>query len=162
MNRYTLLFAATVFVCASTPAATCRSQAAAAAGREIGYSRDETAAKRVEQKESQSSDAVGRCVTGITNILVMPTFPSLTDIFTTAVDRVCTVAIDRIRDGLPPAPAVPGQGGVPNPTVPPWPALPLPPARPIAPPAPATTATAGTGPSSGAAASSDFWRAIWR
>ncbi|UUZ54072.1 hypothetical protein LP419_37500 [Massilia sp. H-1] len=93
------------------------------------------------KSESASSDMIGKCVGGITSVVVVPTFPSLSDIFARAGDRICHVASDRLRDAttLPPL-TVPGMPGLPGTAIP---VLPF--AAPIAPPAPA-----------------NFWERIWR
>ncbi|MBA5690534.1 hypothetical protein [Rugamonas apoptosis] len=162
MKRHLPVLVATLLIFSDVSATTCRSQTAAMAGSRTGYSRDEGAATRVEQKESQSSDAVGRCVSGITTINVMPTFPSLSDIFNSVIERACTVAIDRLRDV--PIPGTPGGAGTGDlPGLPAWPSLPgssspTPSpgdpggAIPIVPTTPSTTL--GT-------TASDLWRAIW-
>lgn len=163
MKRYVPLLVVSLFIVAEVSAATCRSQIAASAGSAAGYSRDETAAKQVEQKESISSDAVGRCVSGITSIVVVPTFPSLSEIFSAAIGRVCAVAIDKIREGLPRPTGVPGIGSGTGVTiVPSWPVLPEPSGYSVSSSLPAKLPAKAAPPSSAPAAASDSWRAIWR
>lgn len=162
MTRHLTILVAALLVSLNASAATCRSQTAAMAGSHTGYSRDEDAATRVEQKESESSDAVGRCISGITTITVMPTFPSLSDIFDSVLTRACTVAIDRIRNPG-------GSGSVAMPGWPSWPSLSSSPAVPGGPSAPTSpTYSGGTPPfvpgtpaSAAPATPSALLRAIW-
>lgn len=115
----------------ATPAlGKCRVAEAAEAGSRVGFERDRAAAIENEQRESASSSVIGKCVNGITSVIVVPTFPSLSDIFAQAVNRVCRVANDKIRQASSlPSLAV---GGLPSTTIPlptrPGPSIPVPPA----------------------------------
>jgi len=112
-----LIIGATFVVCTSVCAAPCRAQKAAELGSKAGYSRDKTAAEDMEKKASESSDVLAKCVKGITTITVVPTFPSLADIFTGVMEKACKVSIDKVRDalprGMPGIPVIPGLPGVP-------------------------------------------------
>ncbi|WP_150119026.1 hypothetical protein [Massilia sp. NR 4-1] len=114
---YLLLLAATFVVCTSAGAAPCRALKAAELGSKAGYMRDKTAAEEMEKRASESSDVLEKCIKSITAVTVVPTFPSLTDIFTGAMERACKVSIDRVRAALPPGmpgiPVIPGLPGAP-------------------------------------------------
>jgi hypothetical protein len=87
----------------------CRAQVAAAAGSQYGYEREKAAAIENERREAASSDVLGKCIGGITSVVVAPAFPSLGDIFNQAANRVCRVASDKLRQGATlPSPGVPG------------------------------------------------------
>lgn len=118
----------------------CSSAAAAAQGARAGYERDRAAAEANEQRESASSDTIGRCLAGVTSIVVVPTFPSLGDIFSNALEKMCHVASSKVREGT----------RLPNPTIPggPTTSVPLP---------------VGTQAQTGRALpQSSFWNQTWR
>jgi hypothetical protein len=127
--------------CATAQSAICRSEAAAIQGGQYGYNRDKNAAVENESRENASSELVGKCIGGITSVVVVPAFPSLGDIFSRAADKVCHVATARIRDAatLPSLPTLPGipTTGIPVPVI-----MPAPRPTPVA--------------------SGDFWSRIWR
>lgn len=164
MKRYLSVLAAMLLIYTDVSATTCRSQTAAVAGSRSGYDRDKVAATQVEQKESQSSDVVGRCVSGITAISVVPTFPSLSDIFNAVVERACTVAIDRIRDvSVSVASGIPAVGDTPgSPSLPSWPSLSGMPGSSGSPASPASTPLSTAPATTAPATITDLWRAIWR
>lgn len=90
----------TLFFCATTSqAATCRSGNAAVRGSQQGYERDKQAAEQVAKTEQSSSDILGKCVGGITGVLTVPQFPSLSDIFNQVQNKVCQIARNQI-DGV--------------------------------------------------------------
>jgi hypothetical protein len=62
--------------------ANCRVADAARIGSEAGLARDKAAAMQTAEQERKSSDILGRCISGITSIQVVPMFPSPMDIFT--------------------------------------------------------------------------------
>lgn len=127
--------------CASSHAA-CRSEVAAIQGAQYGYKRDKTAAIENEKRESASSNVVGRCVGGISSILVVPVFPSLGEIFNKAAEKACRIASDKIREAT----------QIPTMEIPGVPTTSIPIQFPITPPpAPIKTDTPGT-----------FWNRIWR
>lgn len=128
-------------VCASSHSA-CRSEAAAIQGAQYGYNRDKTAAIENEKRESASSNVVGRCVGGISSILVVPVFPSLGDIFNNAAEKACRVASDKIREAT----------QIPTMEIPGVPTRSIPIQFPIVPPPPPSQ----TDPNS------TFWSRIWR
>lgn len=121
--------------------AACPAETAARNGAAQGYNRDRTAAIETEKRESASSEMLGKCIGGITSVIVVPTFPSLGDIFARARDKVCHVASDRIRE----ATSIPGFGmpGLPSTSIP----VPIIPSQPQTVPASAST---------------NFWERIWR
>lgn len=117
MRAKFLIIGATLVACTSVSAAPCRAQKAAELGSKAGYQRDKTAAEEMEKKASESSDVLAKCIKGITTVTVVPTFPSLTDIFTGVMEKACKVSIDKVRAALPPGmsgiPVIPGLPGVP-------------------------------------------------
>jgi hypothetical protein len=139
-HRIAVAVLACAGACAGAHSATCRSEAAAVLGGQNGFSRDKNAAVENENRENASSELVGKCIGGITSVVVVPVFPSLGDIFSRAADKVCHVASARIRDAATlPAPAIPGL---------PTTGIPIPVTAPAPRPAPL--------------AASDFWSRIWR
>lgn len=118
----------------------CRSAAAAAQGAQSGYERDRAAAEANEQRESASSDTIGRCLSGVTSIVVVPAFPSLGDIFSNALDKMCHVASRKVREST----------KLPNPTIPGVPTTTIP--QPVGAPAPTNRAFP----------QSSFWNQTWR
>ena len=157
--RTKILITALAVVCtASASAAPCRAQKAAEAGSKAGYSRDKVAAEEMEKRTSESSDVLAKCVKGITTVTVVPTFPSLADIFAGVVEKACRVSIDKVRSALPPGmgsvPVIPGLPGVP--TKPGDLEVPVP-RMPVAAPA-----RVGGAPLPPAAKSEDLWKRVWR
>jgi hypothetical protein len=160
MRAKFLLIGATFVACTSVSAAPCRAQKAAELGSKAGYLRDKTAAEEMEKRASESSDVLAKCIKGITTVTVVPTFPSLTDIFTGVMEKACKVSIDKVRAALPPGisgiPVIPGPTG-PGDLVRPVPGVPgVPSARtaipsPIAGPPPEPTSK-----------SAELWKRIWR
>ncbi len=120
--------------------ATCPPEAAARLGAQNGYNRDKNAAIDTEKRENASSETIGKCIGGITSVIVVPAFPSLSDIFARAADKVCHVASDKIRE----ATTLPGftVPGLPTTSIP---VRLLPPVAPIAPVTPPS-----------------LWERIWR
>lgn len=118
MRARFLIVCAAFVACTSAGAAPCRAQRAAELGKEAGYLRDKTAAEEMEKRASESSDVLAKCIKGITTVTVVPTFPSLTDIFAGVLEKACKVSIDKVRAALPPGmsgvPVIPGLPGVPR------------------------------------------------
>ena len=127
--------------------ANCRAADAAKVGADAGLARDQAAAMATADNEKTNSDVLGKCISGITSIIVVPTFPSLMSIFDAALTKMCKMASDAIprvpnfnlAAGIPVIPGgivpAPGQVSV-----------------------PVNISPAATIP----AASSDFWSKIWR
>jgi len=113
VNSHTRIVCAALLIAVNQAApawsADCRSETAAKAGAQQGYERDKNAAIETEWRESASSDVIGRCIGGITSIIVVPTFPSLQQIFAQAAQKMCNVARDKIRE----AATIPS-GGIPG------------------------------------------------
>jgi len=125
--------------------ANCRAADAAKAGGDAGLARDQAAATETANNESANSDTLGKCINGITSIVVAPTFPSLTSIFEAATTKMCKLASDNIPRVPPidPATVIPLlSNGVP----------------------PTPLATPGDHPSTPETpvSSSSFWSKIWR
>lgn len=163
MRTKFLISALAVLFATSASAAPCRAQKAAEAGSKAGYTRDKVAAEEMEKRTSDSSDVLAKCIKGITAVTVVPTFPSLADIFAGVVDKACRVSIDKVRSALPPrmesVPVIPGLPGVPvrpgDLEVPvPVPGLPLKPS--VGP------VRAGAAMSPSPARSDELWKRVWR
>lgn len=122
----------------------CRAGDAAKLGSDAGLVRDQAAAMQTAQKERSNSDTLGKCITGITSIQVVPTFPSLMDIFDKAAKKMCALASGAIPNG---PIFIPGTG-VPAATV----------GTSQAPALPVGVPTSGSLPAS----SSSFWSKIWQ
>ncbi|MBY0240847.1 MAG: hypothetical protein K2X55_16160 [Burkholderiaceae bacterium] len=152
--RYIMIITIVV-ACTSTSAAPCAAQKAAERGSKTGYERDKTAAEEMEKKASESSDVLAKCIKGITTVTVVPTFPSLSDIFAGAMEKVCKVSIDKVRAGLPPGmsgvPARPGDLIRPVPGIPGVPTVPT-----------GVPSRSGGAPTETASKSAEFWKRIWR
>lgn len=142
-------------------AVTCRSGTAAVQGGQAGYGNDTRKADETEQKDRSSSDILGRCVSGVTGILTIPTFPSLSDIFNAVKEQVCRIASAQVHEAVgsvtgqidealrgvnDTARQIPGQGG--SVIVP----------VPVTPPVGINAAPAANSSSS----LSDYWQRIWR
>lgn len=120
-------------------AADCPQAAAAREGARRGYERDRAAALEIERRENASSEMIGKCIGGITSVVVVPTFPSLSDIFARAEDNICHVAGNRLREATTlPVLGIPGVPGT---------SVPVTIVPPIGTPVPAPT---------------NFWERIWR
>lgn len=122
--------------------ANCRVAYAAKAGGDAGLARDQAAATTAADTERTNSDTLGKCITSITSITVVPTFPSLTDIFNAAATKMCRLA----GDAIPRVPPIVLGTGIPLPAG----SLPIPAPLPL------------PGNPRSAAPPSDLWSKIWR
>lgn len=164
MHARFLIVGATFVACTSVGAAPCRAQKAAELGKEAGFLRDKAAAEEMEKKASESSDVLAKCIKGITTVTVVPTFPSLTDIFAGVMEKACKVSIDKVRAALPPGmsgiPIIPGLPGAPTgpgDLIRPVPGIPGIPPAPTAIP----SRIGGVAPEP-ASKSAELWKRIWR
>jgi len=102
-NIQTALMA--VFFCLTSftaDATGCRAATAAKAGSEAGYSAAKKASDAWSERESQMSDQMQNCLSGIRDISVsMPHLPSLQDIMNKASEKVCSAMTDKINSYLP-------------------------------------------------------------
>lgn len=95
---------AVFFCCASfaAGAASCRAGTAAQAGSEAGYNAAKKANDAWAARESQTSDQLQNCLSGIRNISIsLPNLPSLQDIMNQASEKVCSAMTDKINSNLP-------------------------------------------------------------
>lgn len=94
-----------VFLCFASftaDAAGCRAASAAKAGSEAGYNAAKKASDAWSERESQMSDQMQNCLSGIRNISVsLPHFPSLQDIMNQASEKVCSAMTDKVNSYLP-------------------------------------------------------------
>ncbi len=115
-----VLTLSTLLVAVNAQAA-CRAVEAAKLGSEAGLARDNAAAVQAAEQERSNSDILGKCITGVTSIQVMPTFPSLMDIFNQAATRMCRLANNAIPRPLSSVPGVRGSisnFGITTPSIP--------------------------------------------
>lgn len=83
-------------------AAACRSGTAAQAGSESGYNAAKKANDAWAARESQTSDQLQKCLSGIRDISIsLPHLPNLQDIMNQASEKVCGALTDKINDNLP-------------------------------------------------------------
>jgi TraL protein len=127
--------------------ANCRAADAAKVGGDAGLARDQAAATATAESERINSDTLGKCISGITSIVVVPTFPSLMSIFEAAATKMCKLASDAIPR-LPPI--GPGLG------------TPLSSSDIIPATAPLAISVDLRSPPAVTAPPSDFWSKIWR
>lgn len=86
----------------SAVAATCRAGSAAQAGSEAGYHAAKKASDAWSARESQTSEQLQNCLSGIRNISIsLPHLPSLQDIMNQASEKVCSAMTDKINSYLP-------------------------------------------------------------
>jgi TraL protein len=79
-------------------AGTCRSGDAAIIGAQAGYENEINQINKQSDNSKTSSDLMGKCISGVTGVIVMPTFPDLGAIWQEMIDKVCKTASDRISD----------------------------------------------------------------
>ncbi|MET3132793.1 hypothetical protein AAKU55_003073 [Oxalobacteraceae bacterium GrIS 1.11] len=140
------IFALAALLVSAGVQANCRSADAAKVGGDAGFARDQAAAMQTAEKNNLNSDALGKCISGITSIQVVPAFPSLMDIFNAAATKMCKLASDAIPHGTTSAPvtgASAAAGTAPAPAVP-------------------AGTDAARSPAETPARTSDFWSRIWR
>lgn len=105
MKKHTATaFMAVFFYCTTfgAGAATCRSGTAAQTGSEAGYNAAKKANDAWAARESQTSDQLQNCLSGIRNISIsLPNLPSLQDIMNQASEKVCGALTDKINSNLP-------------------------------------------------------------
>lgn len=102
-NSMTALVA--VFFCCTSfaaGAAGCRAGTAAQTGSEAGYNAAKKASDAWSARESQTSEQLQNCLSGIRNISIsLPNLPSLQDIMNQASEKVCSAMTDKINSNLP-------------------------------------------------------------
>ncbi|MEQ9927998.1 conjugal transfer protein [Pectobacterium parvum] len=104
MNKSLTALVAVFFCCAAfaADAAICRAGTAAQVGSEAGYNAAKKASDAWAVRESQTSDQLQKCLSGIRNISIsLPHFPSLQDIMNQASEKVCGALTDKINSHLP-------------------------------------------------------------
>lgn len=105
MNKpLTAAIMAVFFCCMSVPAQAsgCRAGSAAQTGSEAGYNAAKKANDAWAVRESQTSEQLQNCLSGIRDISIsMPHLPSLQDIINKATDKVCNAITDKINSNLP-------------------------------------------------------------
>lgn len=105
MKKHTLTAAlAAVLFCVSISsiASTCRAGSAAQTGSDAGYNAAKKASDAWSARESQTSDQLQNCLSGIRNISIsLPNLPSLQDIMNQASEKVCSAMTDKINSNLP-------------------------------------------------------------
>ncbi|SFF38016.1 TraL protein [Kosakonia radicincitans] len=105
MKNHTATALVAVFFCCSTfaaDAANCRAGTAAQTGSEAGYNTAKKASDAWSARESQTSDQLQNCLSGIRNISIsLPNLPSLQDIMNQASEKVCSALTDKINSNLP-------------------------------------------------------------
>lgn len=105
MKKHTATALVAVFFCCTAfhaGAATCRAGTAAQTGSEAGYNAAKKANDAWAARESQTSDQLQNCLSGIRNISIsLPNLPSLQDIMNQASEKVCGALTDKINSNLP-------------------------------------------------------------
>lgn len=105
MKKHTLTAAlAAVLFCVPLTgiSATCRAGSAAQTGSDAGYNAAKKASDAWSARESQTSDQLQNCLSGIRNISIsLPNLPSLQDIMNQASEKVCSAMTDKINSNLP-------------------------------------------------------------
>ncbi|QAB32643.1 conjugal transfer protein [Pantoea ananatis] len=104
MKKHTATALVAVFLCTTftANAATCRAGSAAQTGSEAGYNAAKKANDAWAARESQTSDQLQSCLSGIRNISIsLPNLPSLQDIMNKASEKVCGALSDKINSNLP-------------------------------------------------------------
>ena len=105
MKKQHLTALVAVFFCCTAfaaGAATCRAGSAAQTGSEAGYNAAKKANDAWAARESQTSDQLQNCLSGIRNISIsLPNLPSLQDIMNQASEKVCGALTDKINSNLP-------------------------------------------------------------
>ncbi|WP_099289594.1 conjugal transfer protein [Erwinia amylovora] len=105
MKKHTQTALVAVFFCftsLSAGAATCRAGSAAQTGSEAGYNAAKKASDAWSERESQTSDQLQNCLSGIRDISIsLPNLPSLQDIMNQASEKVCSAMTDKINSYLP-------------------------------------------------------------
>ncbi|MGP2416720.1 MULTISPECIES: hypothetical protein [Pantoea] len=104
MKKYISTALVAVFLCTTftASAATCRAGSAAQTGSEAGYNAAKKANDAWAARESQTSDQLQSCLSGIRNISIsLPNLPSLQDIMNKASEKVCGALSDKINSNLP-------------------------------------------------------------
>jgi len=103
-NKTATALVAVFFCCTAfgAGAATCRSGSAAQTGSEAGYNAAKKASDAWAARESQTSDQLQNCLSGIRNISIsLPNLPSLQDIMNQASEKVCGALTDKVNSNLP-------------------------------------------------------------
>ncbi|MBY4841123.1 conjugal transfer protein [Pantoea sp. DY-5] len=105
MKKHSATALVAVFFCCTAfaaSAATCRAGSAAQTGSEAGYNAAKKANDAWAARESQTSDQLQNCLSGIRNISIrLPNLPSLQDIMNQASEKVCGALTDKINSNLP-------------------------------------------------------------
>jgi TraL protein len=93
-----IIIIATLLVSSCSYGATCRSGAAAAEGAQSAY--DAAIAKINSENDAlkNSSEVIGTCISAVTGVVTVPTFPDLGSIWSDIMNQVCKTASDKISD----------------------------------------------------------------
>jgi TraL protein len=81
-------------------AVNCRSGDAALRGSQVGYDRDKQAAEQTAKNDRSLSDTLGKCIGGITGVVTVPQFPSLSDIYDQVKKKICKLASDQAHNSV--------------------------------------------------------------
>lgn len=105
MKKQTATALVAVFFCCTSvaaAAATCRAGSAAETGSVAAYIAAKKASDAWGERESQTSDQLQKCLSGIRDISIsLPNLPSLQDIMNQASEKVCSALTDKINSNLP-------------------------------------------------------------
>jgi TraL protein len=86
----------------SVSAATCRAGSAAQAGSEAGYNAAKKASDAWSARESQTSNQLQNCLSGIRDISIsLPHLPNIQSIMNQASEKVCSAMTDKVNSYLP-------------------------------------------------------------
>lgn len=95
LNLFTVLALVAVF---DVSAATCRSGTAASKGAEAAYEKEVNAINKQSENSKSSSEIIGKCISGVTGVIVMPTFPDLSGVWEQMINKICKTASDQISN----------------------------------------------------------------
>lgn len=79
-------------------AATCRSGTAASEGAKTAYQTAVDAINTQADSLKNASEVIGTCISGVTGVVTMPTFPDLGSIWSKLINQVCKSASDKINE----------------------------------------------------------------
>lgn len=98
MKIQKIIIIAGLLISSCSYGASCRSGTAAAEGAQSAY---ESAIAKINSETDalkNSSEVIGTCISAVTGVVTMPTFPDLGSIWSDIMNEVCKTASDKISD----------------------------------------------------------------
>ena len=98
MKTLNLIITLSFLTAFTASAATCRSGTAASEGAQNAYENAVKSINTEAESLKNSSEVIGTCISGVTGVITVPTFPDLGSIWSNMINQVCKTASDKISE----------------------------------------------------------------